>query len=717
MLYRYIMEIIARNSMKDINDVINKAEENLDRLRLQAEQEAAMKEIMPIRFDNNMAFFEQYVPHLAREFKEYQPQKAFEFFCTENGIPNLRWLDNGQVFYEENPYIQTLNQVTAVLESASLIRFNMQIENDNFQQKHVQFMNKLINENIRIQTGNNLLNHVPESVPLCLMFGVGLGYQLAYLYERCTPANVFIFEPDSDLFYASLFTFDWSSLLSYLLENNLGVHFFVGKIEEDIILDLREVLFNKWPFICATTFGFVHYNSDTLFRIQARVSKELYLLSMGWGFFDDNLFSLSHSLSNIENKVHLLRKKVSLPARVKTTPVFVIANGPSLDGSIEFLKTHADKILIVACGTAITALHKVGIKPDIYIAVERVSVVPDSLATLNDTEYLRDVLLIGPDILHPDCQGFFDRSIYAFKAEEPMWSLLFANTNLMDVFARVAFINPLVGNGGVSFPLHFGFERLYLVGLDNGFKSHQHHHSRFSLYYDDKGDTKDQFKNMALAQGAHVLPGNFGGEVVSNTLFSASVMMLDVAVSYFPHARCFNCSDGAAIKGATPLDIQDIDLSLSPVLDKKEIIDFLYNEMSAPADISKEEIQKYMDVEFLDILMEKIKAEWQVLPAQRLLFVQLMQTQMEYLSQVSLSRQRHIAGVLFGSFSSIFTLVTHTLYSVEEEEKALELVDELKPLIIEFFNTMQKLYKHGLDMIQGRHFKILENLEIEQERD
>ena len=315
--------------------------------------------------------------------------------------------------------------------------------------------------------------------------------------------------------------------------------------------------------------------------------------------------------------------------------------------------------------------------------------------------------LLGPDVLHPQCRRFFTDKIYGFKADEPMQSLLFANTDLMASYRKLAYLNPLVGNIGLSLPLHLGFKNLYLMGLDNGFKSSDHHHSRYSMYYNESGETRNEFKQMALAQGDSILPGNFGGEVISNQLFAASVMMLEVAVKAFPDAHCHNCSDGAAITGAMPLHPADIDLEQAPVLDKQALRQYLLTEMSAPIDIERETIQQFMDVEFFNILLNKIKAEWRVAMPSRFALIQRMQTQMEYLTQVGQSRQRHIADVLFGSLNSAFTLITHLAYQIEDEQAALAAVRELLPLLDEFFDTMMALYAHGLAMVQGSHHHLL----------
>lgn len=693
--------------MSELERVLADAENLAQRVAAQAEQEAAMRQTLPLRFEANMAAFRQLMPAIARRFESYQVQRPFEFFCTENGIPNLRWLDEKTAFYGADPYAESLQQVESVLGDNTLIRFNQEQEGDWIGQQHVLFMNQLVARQKELIQSHEPLAQIPESMPLGLVFGCGLGYHLSYLYERCRLANLYLFEPNEDLFYASLFTFDWQPLLDYLMSQNMGMHIFLGQSEEEIMHDIHEVVLKRSPFLCATTFGIIHYRSEELQSLQARVAKEFFTLGMGWGFFDDTLFSLAHSLSNMEAGVRFFLQGKSLPAPWADCPVFVIANGPSLDGCIDLIRRYQDKALIVACGTAITALHKAGIQPDIYAAVERITPVPGSLRQLNDPGYLQDILLLGPDVLHPECRDLFRDKIYGFKAEEPMCQLLWVNTELMAVYRTIAHTNPLVGNIGVSLPLHLGFKNLYLMGLDNGFKSSEHHHSRYSMYYSETGETRNEFKQMALAQGDSVLPGNFGGEVISNQLFACSVMMLGVALEKFPEAQCHNCSDGAAIPGAVPLAPSAIDLQQAPVIDKQALRAHLLQEMSAPVPVRRAEIERYMDVEFFNILLNKIKDEWQQPLASRFDLVQRMQTQMEYLYQVSASRQRHINNVLFGSFNSIFTLVTALAYQIKDEEAALAAVGDLTPILDEFFTTMMKLYAHGLEMIQASHHHLL----------
>lgn len=689
--------------MSEVQQILTDGEEMKKRVAMLCEQERAMREVLPQRYAANMAAFAHYVPAIAARFEYYQVQRPFEMFCTDNGIPNLRWKDNATSVYGEDPYQECLQQVELTLGNSTIIRFNLDVEGDWIGQQHIKYMNELVQQMKGEQAEHPLLEQIPESMPLGLMFGVGLGYQLAYLYERCQIANLYVFEPNEDLFYASLHAFDWAPLLEYLNSQNMGLHIFLGQAEDEVLTAFRAVTEKRSPFLCATSFGLVHYRSEVLQRLVQKVARELYFISMGWGFFDDTLFSLSQSLSNMEAGVPFFRRDVALPQQWRHVPVFIVANGPSFDSSVELIRRYQDKAIVIACGTAVTALHKAGICPDMYLAVERITSVPASLRSIGDPDYLQQILCIGPDVLHPDCRDLFRDRIYGFKADEPMFSLLFANTELMERYRQFSFINPLVGNIGVSLPLHLGFDNLYLLGLDNGYRSADHHHSRYSFYYDDKGETKNEFKQMALAQGDCVLPANFGGEVISNRLFAASVLMMEVALSHFPQAQCHNCSDGAAIQGATPLPPEELDLSSLPQLDKAELRCFLLEQMSAPVPISRQEVEEYMDQPFFSMLLDRIKAEWAGMPESRFALIQRLQTQMEYLGQVSLSRQRHISHVLYGTFNSLFTLLTHLAYSISDEQQALAAVDRLRPTMLLFFDTISRLYPYGLEMIQGQH--------------
>jgi len=690
--------------MSDFNTDLENAENTVIRMALQAEQEKAMEQTLPYHFDVNMAAFCKYFPSIYSIFENYQVKRPFEFFCSENGQPNLRWLDNNQCVYGHEPYSDCSLQIESMLKNTSILQFRRTNEYDQFGQHHIKFLNELTELQKSLFIGTTPIKCIPESMSLGLMFGVGLGYQIGYLYEKCQLANLYIFEPDLDLFYASLFVFDWANILGYLIDNSMGLHIFLGQNEDDVMADLHEVMTpnRNNTFLYANLFGFSHYQSDVLSKLQNKVAREFYLLGMGWGFFDDNLFSLSHSMLNIETGIPFFLKNKTISEEWKNTPIFVVANGPSLDASIEFLKSNQDKIIILACGTAISSLYKSGIDADIYVATERVDVVPKSLLGI-DPAYLKKTLFLSTDVVHPDCHGFFEKTALMLKADEAMYALLQANTNIPSSYQGITHVNPLVGNIGLSMPLHLGFKNIYLVGLDNGFKSQDHHHSRFSLYYGDDGKPKEEFKYMVLAQGDDIVPANFGGDIKTNKLFFSSISMLEAVMKLFPEAIIFNCSDGAKLSGTEPLHINEIDLSEKPIINKNDLLNSIVDEMSAPIAVTKEKIDIFFDRPFFDYFIDKLKEEWQSIPDTRFALIQMMQKQTDYLNSIAGSQQRHISCVLSGTINSIYAMISTSAYSVDDETTAIEIVKKQVPLITEFFDVMKETYKRGLDYVQGRH--------------
>ena len=698
--------------MSDLMKSLNEFEKKLETIKTIAEQEKAMLEVFPLRFNSNMQAFQRLIPSIYHQFEKYVVTRELEFFCTENGEPNIRWKDNGHAFYSHSPYHDCSQQIQNILASTPIMQFERNHEHDAFGQEHILFFNKLTSVHHETYKKNEPTHGIPDSIPLAMMFGLGLGYQLAYLYERCQVANLFVFEPDADIFYASLYCFDWASLLSYLEQENMGLHLFVGQTENDVMTDLRAAISTEKnnTFLCANCFYFSHYDSPALSSLKATVLRDFYQLGMGWGFFDDNLFSLSHSLNNLCSGIRFIVKDKALPGGTASTPVLVVANGPSLDETaMEFIRQHQKGAIILACGTALGSLYRAGISADIYVATERVDVVPRSLENIPQ-EYLDKILFLATDVVHPDCQRIFKKIVLTMKADEPMLTLLLANHEPVDELLSITHANPLVGNIGISMPVHLGFKNLYLIGLDNGFKVSGHHHSKYSMYYDESGQPRPEFSAMVLASGDKIIPGNFGGEVISNNLFCASLMMIEVLLSNFRDVTCHNCSDGAMIRGVKPMPLQDVPVSTWNDLDKKSLLEHIHDDMSIQVNFDSSQLKKYMEQPFFNWFIDKLKQEWHNLPDSRYEFIRMLQKQAEYLQTIHNSRQRHIAYVLTGTLNTLYAMLSVFVYRLEDESIALSCVKEQVPLIQDFFDTLKRNYEYGMDMIQGPHRNLISSL-------
>ena len=679
----------------NVDSALMQAEQDALRLQQQAEQEAAMAVALPLRFEQNMAAFRRYIPHIADTYERYQPARPFRFFCNENGQPNLEWLDDGVAVYGNEPYLICETLVTEFMEKGGLSKFSFSQEANPLGFMHVEYLNKLNAYLDDISETETQLEHVPNEVPSALVFGVGLGYHLGYLYERCKIGTLFLFEPDLDLFYASLYCFDWAPLLDYLHQENLGMQILLGQDEESIVKDFASAIHSRGSFLIANAFIMWGYQNEKIKKLIEKVQQEYFLLVMGWGFFDDNLIALSHTINNIERGVPFLQKDRRVSPQYQRTPVFIVANGPSLDDAIAVIEQSKDKAIIISCGSAISALHKVGIKPDIHVETERTKVVYDFLVNLDDPEYLRDVLFLSTDVIHPDCATLFNTSALAFKLSEPGVVLYRNYFPGLQPCAALGGVNPLVGNIGVSAPIHLGFKHLYLFGLDNGYKHKGHHHSRLSSYYNNE-ESAGTLGEMMYGDSQWRREGNFGGMVISNAMFDTSRHVMEQALAANPDVQCFNCSDGAKITHTRALP--SVEISFSQRVDKTALLGEIAS-LCAPIPLSKEDFSSLLDVEFFNIFIDKMMEEWQQPFASRNEVNQLMLRNFGYLAQIAATRQQHITQTMVGSMNYVFTLLSSVLYSFEGEEKTLQLMKPAIALWLEFLGKVKAMYPRALDSV------------------
>lgn len=685
--------------MHNMDEQLKTLETEANRVLLQAEQERAMAEILPVRFANNIVAFRKYIPSIAERFEAFKPEKSFRFFCNENGVPNLAWIDTDVAIYGQDPYEDCKSQISSILNFGSFFHLNYGKESNPLDFIHVDYLNKLTECKESAVKKYDILKNIPDSAPLVLSFGIGLGYQFGYLYEKCRVANLFIFEPDLDLFYASLYCFDWTSLLDYIHKENLEIHLFLGQDEKTIVEDFLDIIQQKGSFLLSCALLFWHYPSPEIFRLIEKVREKYHILLMGWGFFDDNIIALSHSVANIKNKVPLLLKNKFIDTKWKNVPVFIIANGPSLDDCIEYIKKNKNKAILVSCGSTISALHKAGLKPDIHVETERTKSVPDFLSFLNDPEYLRDILFLSTDIIHPNCIQLFERSGLCLKNLEPsknIYDILYPEASNLACLYRS---NPLVANIGLDFICTLGFKNIFLFGIDNGYKEKTNHHSKLSAYFNNKKSNVDKLTEYVTSSADYAVPGNFGGEVLTNSMFNCSREVLEITALACSEAIIHNCSDGAKIEGCLPLKPSGVDLSGNNPLDKKFIIEHIYHDMFSPFEIDVDKLDECLAVNFFNDLMDHLIFEWNVKFTSRSQILDIMQTQYKYLMFIATTDKMHIHRMLVGTFNYVFAVINSMLYQFENENDTLLLIEDAKKIIMEYFIKAKEMYPKALDSV------------------
>lgn len=687
----------------DMNEGIDFLETEILRLNRQKEQEAAMVEVLPVRFERNLDAFRKYIPAIYEQFFDYEPKSKLEFFCNENGIPNLLWGNSVNPFYGVDPYFDCKQQIERTLSNGNSIQtLGFAIEDNPLEFIHLDFMNDMMKKQMSAYNQLPKLSSVGSEIPLMLMYGVGLGYQISYLYERCLPSVFFIIEPDLDLFYASLFTFDWFDFLDFLHKENLHVHIFIGQNKDEIILDIAAASVKYGSYLSAATVGFWHYKSNDIFDLIQRTKQEFFVLSSGWGFFDDNIIAMSHTIANIRKNIPFLLKDKTIDNRWKDTPLFIVGNGPSLDFALETLKKYQDGVVILSCGSALSALHRAGIKPDIHVQVERTKLVPDSHKILNDDEYLKDILFLSVDVIHPDCAEQFDRVGLAFKGFEPGLSFIGMNCPVATQRDILKSANPLVGNTGLATACRLGFNNIYLFGIDNGFKRDSHHHSKFSFYFDDKGLPKEKLSTQIIKKSNHLLPGNFGGNVETTNMMRHSKKVMERLIAIYKGCNIYNCSDGARIDGTIPLPHNNLALE-NERLDKHALINHIIEDLYEPMGIDVDSLAVKLRVDLFNDFVDKIILAWSKTFNTRQEIISCMLASYDNLKVLSIYGYEYIYRTLVGSLNYSFAVILSTLYKFEFSESLLIVINEMIESMVFYFDAMKNKYKKTLDSVDVKN--------------
>ncbi len=694
-------------------NLTDKEQAALDKL-FQLENE--MSDRLIDQFYTNMASFKENMPNIYEQFKDYKPKESFEFFCTESGVANIHFLERNIVFYNSlDPKDLCNKQVDSFLKEATPRRIFYSSDEDVFGQIHQRYTKEtyklLTDADVTVQNSPNL--EKLKSASFIMLLGLGLGYAVESLYSKIEIANLAIIEPNADLFFASLYAFDWASLLEFIKEHKLGLYLMIGQSKNQVVNDLLLYLNNHGKFLASCSTTFVHYIDDDMKTIADDLIKDFDKTYAALGFFDDHLFGVSHGVANLLAKKGSACCREKLPDNLTEVPVFVIGNGPSLDNDLPFIRKFQDKAIIIACGSSIDTLYNEGIKPDFYAATERVAQIGHTLDIFNGTNFLDDIMLIAGDVVHPETTKHFKRCAIFAKKDEPLcWAWLHDEKLFEKVkdWDKITLMNPLVGNLGVSSAIQFGFNNIFLFGIDNGKKvSDARLHANNSTLYTQYG-VQETVGNFALSTTAE---GNFGDTIETNYIYKLSADYIDKVVRILRkenenerNIKVYNCSAGIKLETCTPMHSENIDLSFLPDLDKSYLRATFDEKMSFVLDISEEEIHSVINANYyrnlVNMLLEKMKER----PKTRLEFSLRLQECAEILAFLNDTRDRFYAYMIDGSIQNLFIHVQNAIYSFEDEKKSLDLANEVLDRIVYLLEDSIELFKLIPKYIMNEHEKL-----------
>ncbi len=678
-----------------------------DRARKLAELQSNMADFLVERFDSNMKAFKQYLPDIARTFSGYKPIRSMEFFCLENGVPNMMYVDNQDIFYKaEDPSELCKHQVENAIASIPVSNFRYRYEPDPIGQLHHRYitkMTRLIDDND--ESGSTTLNNY-GILANCVILGVGLGYHIGYLYEKAEISNCIIIEPDRDLFFASLHTFDWANLLKYIFSEHLGICFEIGEPADKVFEDLYGYYEKRGQFLASLGWTFIHYSSLEVSAIAKMLVRDNFRNYSAMGYIDDHLFATSHAVHAILNHAHFIRKDMRLPEKWRNAPVFVVGNGPSLDNDIKFLRKYQDKAIIIACGTAFDSLYHAGIQPDFYGCTERTPQVAQTIRMIPDKEYVNRTILLASDSVHPDTLACFKNNALFYKPDEPfMWLAKSCLKGDYDKISEVVMMTPLVGNFGASAAASLGFKSAYLFGYDNGKKvGAERMHSSFSDFYGSDLN-REKGGNYVIDD---LVPGNFGGKCISGNFYEPSIRNLEFLFqAYRGQIKFYNCSDGARISGAAPVHSENLNFDNYPDLDKEEFRKYIQHELTTELTATNEAIKAAIDSKGFNVCMDYLKNLFDIRPEKRSDFIDILRKSSEYITKLNLDGRKFFTETIYGSLQSSYICILTALYVVKDEAKCIALANKIIDIYIHYLEDSKLVYSYLPDYTLGRHQELM----------
>lgn len=344
---------------------------------------------------------------------------------------------------------------------------------------------------------------------LMVHYGSGYGIAAKAVADEIAVGQLCICEPDAEAFSLSWYLVDWEAIdhkinnhtdTSEQLRSGYGdhrLHFIIGG-QGDVTVQfslLWNYLLKKIPFFPLNVYYWdvtgslgesnrseennlveIDQKGTDFSAIRERLQSHIHQYLSGWGNFDDELNQLCQAVNAAVMVQYTLVDSLQ-SSEIK--PVCVVGSGPSLDYRIEQLKEVSDSVIVVSCGSSITALYRYGVVPDIHIELESDLLVENKYVVIDDPDFLSNTTVITPIQANPRLFSRFGQHAVIGKQSAALTSLFSEHLNMMKISGVTC------TNFAVQIMAQLGLKELYLIGFDYGFIDENKHHSEKTIYMDD----------------------------------------------------------------------------------------------------------------------------------------------------------------------------------------------------------------------------------------
>ncbi len=508
----------------------------------------------------NLDTLKVYAPELFEIFKNYKPLNS-AIIVDEVGNVNL--FNNDKCVYECEPQLFCQAQVALFLKNPLCFNFKLEsLKEEEALYEHARLI-KQLNEKCKQEAPeeNDKVSDEVQFDFVC-MIGGGLGYQIEQLFKQKQIFNFLLCEPSNDVFFAMLHGIELRPLIEHCKALGGEFIFQVGGGERAPFRAILNLLQRKGPFNISRMFLFKHYDSDTSDGILDTIRQYAHRLTSGWGFMEDEIIGLRHTFANLQLGYKVCKNTVEFDNSESQRPVFLVGNGPSLDYSLDFLINNQKDIIIISCGTALRALLKHGIKPDVHVEMERPVSILSFIENIEEQQKnselkLSDIQIIAFNTVYPEILKKFKTPLI-FPKHKDAGGKYIEQLDELSMYTSTLWGNPTCTNMGMALSLTLGFENIYMIGTDYGYVNTEHHHSKHSTYYDENFAEEDVTTQRMTEDMTR--KGNFRESVYTNAIFDSSRGNIEALLQTKPSVKVYNCSDGASIMYTEPKHIEAVEL-------------------------------------------------------------------------------------------------------------------------------------------------------------
>lgn len=289
--------------------------------------------------------------------------------------------------------------------------------------------------------------------------GIGNGYHLKQLSEKYPDKFILAFEINKTSLEYLKQTNDFS-----FIQNKKILFTTLDELENKIIENYNPAIYENFYF--TNIKPWMDFHEEYFDLIKEKINNAISIISSD--FSVQSHFGKIWMQNILQNTNFLIQNNFQKKFEIDNSKTAVIIGaGPSLDESINFIKTHKENLFIITTDTAYPTLLKQNIIPQVVVSIDaqifsREHFIGINKTNINDTIFLLD-LCANSSIV----KKINNENILFFTNGHPLCNYIEENSK--GKFLRLSSGRGTVTTAACDFTIKCNFENIILIGTDFSF--------------------------------------------------------------------------------------------------------------------------------------------------------------------------------------------------------------------------------------------------------